>query len=107
MREYKAHPLLCTCSCNAGGTDSHACHSGVRDFPELRVYSRTPLGLVNLEFHLDRVVMRFLEVACVRERLTPYFALAPQSALGLTLTHATQASMISRTCASIPKLPWV
>ena len=106
MRACKPHPLLCTCF-NAGGTDSHACHSGVCDFPELRVYSRAPLGLVNLGFHCGRVVMRFLGVACVRAMLTRCFAVESRSAVGLTLTHATPASVISRSCASFPELSWV
>ena len=74
MRACKANPLLCTCDLNAGVTDSHGCHSGVRDLPEFRVYFRVPLDLVNLEFHFDHVVTRFVEVACVRARLTPCFA---------------------------------
>ena len=106
MRTCKPHPLLCTCGFNAGGTDFHACHSGVRDFPELRVYSKTPLGLVNLGFHFGRVVMRILEVACVRASLTPCFAHV-LTQVGLTLTHATPAFVISRSCASIPEPPWV
>ena len=106
MRACKPHPLLCTCAFNAGGTDSHACHSGARDFPELRVYSRTPLGLVNVGLHFGRVVMRFLEVACVSTSLHLCFALVPQSAGGLTLTHATPAPVISRSRTSIPELPW-
>ena len=32
----------------------------------------TPLGLVNLGFHFGRVVMRFVEVACMSTRLTPF-----------------------------------
>ena len=59
------------------GLHSHACHSGVRDFPELRVYFQSPLGLVKLGFHFGRVVMRFLEMACVRGRLLPGFAQGP------------------------------
>ena len=54
-------------------TDSDACHSGGRDFPELRVYSRVPFGLVNFGFHFSRAVMRFLEVTCVSGRLIPSF----------------------------------
>ena len=87
MRACKANPLLCTWGLNTGWTDSHACHSGVPDFSELRVYSRTPLGLVNLGFHFGRVVMRFLELACVRARVTPCFAFVPHGAVALTLTH--------------------
>ena len=74
MRACKAHPLLCTCGSNAGVTDSHACHSGVRDFPELRVYSQVPLGLLKVELHFGRVLIRFLEVGYVRARLTLCFA---------------------------------
>ena len=107
MRVCRAHPLLCPCALNAGGTDSHACHSDVRDFPEMRVHSRTPLSLVNLAFHFGRVVMRFLEMACVGARLIPCFAHVPLTQVGLILTHATPASVIPRSCASIPDLPWV
>ena len=107
MREYKPHALLCTCAFNAGGTDAHACHSGARDFPELRVYSRGPLGLVNLGFQFGRVVIRFLEVACVRASLTTCLAHVLLTQVGLTLTHATPAPLISRSCTSIPDLPWV
>ena len=32
----------------------------------LSLYSRIPLGLVHLRFYCGRVLMRFLEVACVR-----------------------------------------
>ena len=74
MSACRARALLCTCGFNAGVTDSRACHSGVRDIPELRVYSRVALGLVKLGFHFGRVVMRFLEVACVRARVAPCFA---------------------------------
>ena len=56
------------------GLHSHACRSDARDFPEVRVYSQTPSALVKLGFHFGRVVMRFLEVAFVRARLTPCFA---------------------------------
>ena len=104
MRACKAHPLLCTCGSNAGGTNSHSYHSGVRDFPELHVYSRDSLGLVNLGFHFGSVVMRFVEVACVRARLTPCFAHVIHSAQPRTLTHASPAPLISRSFASIPEL---
>ena len=60
-------PFFCTAS------HSHACHSGARDFPELRVYSPIPLGLVHLGFHFGRVVMCFVKVARVSTRLTPFF----------------------------------
>ena len=60
-------PFFCTAS------HSHACHSVARDFPELRVYSLIPLGLVHQEFHFGRVVMRFVKVAGVSKRLTPFF----------------------------------
>ena len=63
MRGCKSRSLLCTCGFNAGVTDSCTCHSGVLDIPEMRVYSRVALGLVELGFHFGRVVMRFLEVA--------------------------------------------
>ena len=35
----------------------------------------------------------------------PWFTLVPQSAVGLTLTHATPASVISRSCGGIPEVP--
>ena len=105
MREYKPPPLSRTCASECGGTDTHACQSAARDFPELRVHSRGPLGIVNLGFLSGRVVMRFLEVACVRTSLHLCFALVPHGAVGLTLTHATPAPVISRSCASIPDLP--
>ena len=73
-------------------------------FPGVGVYSRSPLGLVNLGFYFRGVVMRFLEVACLREGLTPCFAHVPLTQVGLTLTLATPASLISRSCASIPEL---
>ena len=68
-------PFCCTAS------HSHACHSGARGLPELRVYSPTPtlLGLVHLGFHFDRVVMCFVEVAHVSTRLTPFFCIASHS----------------------------
>ena len=74
MRACKAHPLFGTGALECMGLQSHACHSGARDFLEVRVYSQTPLALVKLGFHFGRVVMRLLEVACVRARLTPCFA---------------------------------
>ena len=107
MRACKANPLLCTCGFDAGVTDSHAHHSGVHDSPELRVYSRLALGLANLGFHFGRVFMSFLEVACVRAGLTHWFVAVPQSAVGVTLTHTTLASVISRSCASIPEFPCI
>ena len=106
MRACKADPLLCTWGLNPGATDSDACHSGFPDFSELRVYSQTFLGLVNLGFYFGRVVMRFLEVACVRASLTPFFAHGALTQVRLTLTHATPTSLICRSCASIPELPW-
>ena len=106
-REYKPHPLVYTGAYECGGTHSHACHSDAPDFPELRVYSRGPLILVKLGFHFGRVSMRFVEVACVSTSLTRWFALVPQRAVGLTLMHATPAPLISRSCASIPEVPWV
>ena len=74
MRACKAHPLFRTCALECMGLHSHACRSDARDFPEVRVYSQTPSALVKLGFHFGRVVMRFLEVAFVRARLTPCFA---------------------------------
>ena len=107
MREYKPHPVVFTAASKCMGTQSQACHSGARDFPELRLYSLNPSSLVNLGFHFGRVVMRFVEVACVSTRLTPCFAHVAVTQVGLTLTHATPASVISRSCAFIPELPWV
>ena len=107
MREYKPHPLFRTCASEFGGTHSHACHSGAPDFPELRVNTRSPLGLVYLGFHFGCVLMRFLEVACVTKRLTPYFAPVPHSAQPVALRRATPAPLISRSCTSIPEVPWV
>ena len=69
MRASRPHPVVCTCPSECDGTDSHAWHSGVRYFPELRVYSRVPLGLVNLGLHFGRVIMRFLKVGCERASL--------------------------------------
>ena len=77
------------------------------DFPELHVYSRGPVGLGNLGFYFGSVVMRFVEVACASASLTPCFAHVPHSAVGLTLTYATPAPLISRSWASIPEVPWV
>ena len=105
MRGCKARPLLCTCGFSAGVTDSHACRSGFRDFPELRVSSRVALGVLNLGFHFGCVVMRFLEGACVGARLAPCFAHVALTQVLLTLTHAAPASLISRSCASIPEFP--
>ena len=105
MRACKAHPLFRTGALECMRLHSHACHSSARAFPEVCVYSQTPSALVKLGFHFGHVVMRFLKVACVRASLTPYFAQGPESAWGFTLTHATPASVISRSCASIPKLP--
>ena len=105
MHEYKPHPFVCTGSYECGGTHSHAGHSADRDFPELSVYSRRSLGLVNLGFHFARVGMRYLEVAWVSTSLTPWFAQVPLSAVGFILTHATPAALISRGCASIPEFP--
>ena len=53
---------------------SHACHSVAPDFPQLRVYSPIPLRLRHLGFHFGCVVMRFVEVAGVSTRLTPFFS---------------------------------
>ena len=102
MREYKPHPFVCTCASECGGTCSHACHSSARDLPELRIYTRSPLGLVNMAFHFGCVVMRFVEVTCVSTSPSPWFALVPQSAMGLTLTHATPAPVNSQSCETIP-----
>ena len=107
MRAHKSHCLFCTCVFNAGVAISHACHSGVRDFLEFRVYSRVALGLVKLDFYFGRVVMGFLEVTCVRASLAHCFAHVALAQVGLTLAHATTASVISRSCASLPELPWV
>ena len=65
------------------------------------------MGLVNLGFRFRRVVMRYVEVACVSTSLHPWFAQVPQSAWGLSRTHATPAPVISRSCASIPEVSWV
>ena len=73
MLAWKAHLLFRTGALEFMGLHSHACHSGAPDFPEVRVYSESPSALVKLGFHFGRVVMRFLEVACVRARLTPCF----------------------------------
>ena len=145
-------PYFAPCVSQCTACNSDACHSGAPDFPEFRVYSRYPLGLVHLGFHFGRVLMRFLEEACVTKRLTPYFALGPphsaepvtctlfpkslgssatgipfwprshaslgsgmracfadvpHSAQPVTLTYATPASLISRSCASIPEVPGV
>ena len=71
MREYSPYPLVFTGAPECMGVQSHACHSGARDFPELRVYSRNSMGLVNLGFQLGRVGMPYVEVACVSTSLTP------------------------------------
>ena len=74
--------------CFAHVPHSQACHSGAADFPELRVYSRTPLGLVKLRFHFSRVLMRFVEVACVRTSLNPCLPLVRLSECGGSHSHA-------------------
>ena len=107
MRDYNPHPLICTGASDCSGAHSHDCLSGALKLPELRVYSRGPLGLVNLGFHFGRVAMRYVEVACVSTTLTPWFAQVPQCAVGLILTYATPAPRISRSCASIPEVRWV
>ena len=107
MREFKPHPLVCTCALHCSGTHSHTCHSGAPNFPEFRVYSLGPFGLVNLGFHFGALGMRFVEVACVSTSLTPWLALVPNTAVGLTLTYATPAPLISRSCTSIPEVSWV
>ena len=107
MRDYKPHHLVWTGASEYSWTHSHACYSANRDLPELRVYSRGPFGLTNLGFHFGPVGMRYLEVACVSTILTPRFAHLPLSAVGLILTHATPAPLISRSCASIPEVLWV
>ena len=107
MREYKPPPLVCTGASECMVAQSNACHSGARDFPELRVYFRGPLALVNLGFCLGLVGMRYVEVACVSRSLHPWFAQVPQSAWGLSRTHATNSPVISRNSASIPEVPWV
>ena len=101
--EFKPHPLLFTCDSECGGHHSHACHSSAPYFPELRVYSRRPFGLVRLGFHFGRVVMRFVEVACVSSSLTPCFSLVPKSAVALTLTHATPAPQFPGVARQFPK----
>ena len=73
-------PILTPCFAHvphSAQPHSHACHSGAPDFPELRVHSQSPLGLMKLAFHFGRVVMRFLEMACVRASLSPCFAQGP------------------------------
>ena len=106
MREYKPHPLVFTGASEYMGVHSHACHSGSRDFLELRVFPRRPFGLVNLGFHFGRIGMRYVEVACVSTSLTHWFPQVPQNAWGYIRTHATPAPVISRSCASILKVPW-
>ena len=68
--------------CFAHVPHSQACYSGAADFPELRVYSRAPLGLVKLRFYFSRVLMRFVEVACVRTSLNPCLPLVRLSECG-------------------------
>ena len=104
MREYQRPPFFCTCASECSGVRSHACHSGARDFPGLRVYSRGPQCLANLGFYFGRFVMLFVEVACVSTSLHPSLAYVLRSAVGLALTHATPAPVISRSCASIPEV---
>ena len=104
MREYKPHPMVCNCSSECSGTHSHACHSSAPYFPELRAYSRGPLGLVNLGLHFGPVVMRFVEVAWVSTSLFPLCALNSESVVGLTLTHPTPTPIICWSCASIPEV---
>ena len=65
--------------CIAHVPHSHECHSGAPNFPELRDYFRPPFSLVKLGFHFGRVLMRFVEVACVSTSLTPCFAHVPHS----------------------------
>ena len=77
MRAWKALAWFRTGALESMGLYSHACHTGARDFPEMRVYSQSPSALVKLGFHFGRVVMRFLEVACLRGRLTSCFAQVP------------------------------
>ena len=106
MREYKPHLLILT-----GASHSHACHSNGPDFPQLRVYNphATPLAIARLGLRFGRILMRFVEVAGVSRSLTSCFPLVRLSAVGLTLTHATTATLISRSCASITltQLPWL
>ena len=71
MREFNAPPLVCTVASECSGAHTHARHSATRDFPELRVYSRSPLGLVNLGLRFGRFGMRYLEVACVSLTIHP------------------------------------
>ena len=83
MRENKPSPFVCTGALECMGAHLHACHSGAHDFPELRVYSRGPLGLVKLGFRFGCVGMRYVEVACVRTSLPHSFAQVAQSAWGI------------------------
>ena len=68
----RVSPKLTRFFCTA--SHSQACHFVARDFPEFRVSSPIPLGLVHLGFHFVRVVMRFVEVAGVSTRPTPFFS---------------------------------
>ena len=58
---------------------------------------------MSLGFHFGRVLMRSVEVAGVNTSFNPCIAQVPQSALAVTLTQATPASVTSRSCVPIPK----
>ena len=107
IREFNPPSFVSTGVSESSGVHSDACHSGARDFPLLHVYSRGPLGLVNLAFFLGRLAMRYVEVACMNSTLHPSFAQVPLRAVGFILTHATPARVFSRSCASIPDGLWV
>ena len=60
MRENKPPRFVCTGASECMGAHLHPCHSGARNFPELRVYSQDPLALDNLEFRFGRFGMRYI-----------------------------------------------
>ena len=104
MREYNHPPLVCTGASKCVREQTNACHSGSRDYTELPVYSRSPMGLVNLGFRFRRVVMRYVEVACVSTSFHPWFAQVPQSAWELSRKPANPKRVIYRSYASILKI---
>ena len=107
MRENMPPPYVFTGATECRGAHSHACHTGARDFPRSRVYSRGPLRLENLGFQFERGGMRYRDVACLRTSLPRSFTQVPQSAGKPIRMHATPALVISRRSASIPEVPWV
>ena len=66
------------------------------------------MRLVKLGFHFGGVYVSLVKVAGVSTSPKPCLSLVRLSeSVAVTLTPATPALLISRSCTSMPELPWV